>query len=161
MLTRWLIAAIHLLAFGFALASILRRTRGLRRCTSTEALPMIFSADNGWGASALVLIVTGVMRAFGGFEKGADYYLHAPFFHVKMAALVLILALEVAPMMALLRWRLAVRRGDVPDLTGARKYARIGTWQTLLLVVMVFAAAGMARGIGFDTGLDSGAQAGG
>ncbi|MDR3096943.1 MAG: DUF2214 family protein [Paraburkholderia sp.] len=148
MLIRWLLAAIHLLAFGWALASILRRTRGLRRCTSTEALPAIFSADNGWGGSAVVLIVTGAMRAFGGFEKGAGYYLHEPLFHVKMGALVLILLLEIAPMMALLRWRLAVRRGDVPDLTSAPKYARIGAWQTALLVVMVFAATGMARGIG-------------
>ncbi len=148
MLARWLLAAVHLLAFGFALASILRRSRGLRRCTSTEDLPLIFAADNGWGISALVLIVTGVMRAFGGYEKGADYYLHEPLFHIKMAALVLILLLEIAPMMSLVRWRLAVRRGDVPDLTGAARYARIGTWQTLLLVVMVFAATGMARGIG-------------
>lgn len=152
MLIRWLLAAIHLLAFGFALASILRRTRGLRRCTSTEALPQIFSADNGWGGSAVVLIVTGAMRAFGGFEKGADYYLHEPLFHVKMAALVLILLLEIAPMRALLRWRLAERRGDVPDLTRASNYARIGVWQTVLLVVMVFAATGMARGIGLATG---------
>ena len=152
MLTRWLLAAVHLLAFGFALASILRRTRGLRRCTSTEDLPAIFSADNGWGGSALVLIVTGTMRAFGGFEKGAGYYFHEPLFHVKMGALVLILLLEIPPMMALLRWRLAVRRGDVPDLTSAPKYARIGVWQTVLLVVMVFAATGMARGIGLDTG---------
>ncbi|WP_028216016.1 DUF2214 family protein [Paraburkholderia oxyphila] len=154
MLIRWLLAAIHLLAFGFALASILRRTRGLRRCTSTEALPAIFGADNGWGGSALVLIVTGAMRAFDGFEKGADYYLHEPLFHVKMGVLVLILLLEIAPMRALLRWRLAVRRGDVPDLTGAPKYARIGAWQTGLLVVMVFAATGMARGIGLATGGD-------
>ncbi|WP_233863730.1 DUF2214 family protein [Paraburkholderia adhaesiva] len=150
MVSSWLLASVHLLAFGFALASILRRSRGLRRCTSTEDLPSIFSADSGWGLSALVLIVTGVMRAFGGFEKGATYYFHEPFFHVKMAALVLILLLEIAPMMALLRWRLAVRRGDVPDLTGATKYARIGAWQTVLLIVMVFAASGMARGIGLD-----------
>ncbi len=152
MYSRWLLAAVHLLAFGYALAAILRRSRGLRRCTSTEDLPVIFSADNGWGLSALVLLVTGAMRAFGGFEKGATYYFHEPLFHVKMGALVLILLLEIAPMMALLRWRLAVRRGDVPDLTGARRYARIGTWQTVLLVVMVFAATGMARGVGLDTG---------
>lgn len=152
MISSWLLAAVHLLAFGFALASILRRSRGLRRCTSTEDLPLIFSADNGWGLSALVLIVTGAMRAFGGFEKGASYYFHEPLFHVKMGALVLILLLEIAPMMALLRWRLAVRRGDVPDLTGASKYASIGAWQTVLLVVMVFAASGMARGIGLDAG---------
>lgn len=150
MISSWLLASVHLLAFGFALASILRRSRGLRRCTSTEDLTGIFSADNGWGASALVLVVTGAMRAFGGFEKGASYYFHEPLFHMKMAALVLILVLEIAPMMALLRWRLAVRRGDVPDLTGASKYARIGAWQTVLLVVMVFAASGMARGIGLD-----------
>ncbi|MBB3000016.1 putative membrane protein [Paraburkholderia tropica] len=148
MLVRWLLAAIHLLAFGFALASIVRRSRGLRRCTSTEGLPAIFSADNGWGGSALVLIVTGAMRAFGGFERGANYYLHEPLFHVKMGAFALILLLEIAPMMALLRWRNAVKNGDVPDLTHAPKYARIGRWQTLLLVVMVFAATGMARGIG-------------
>ncbi|WP_321817735.1 MULTISPECIES: DUF2214 family protein [unclassified Paraburkholderia] len=151
MLIRWLLAAIHLLAFGFALASILRRTRGLRRCTSTEDLPMIFSADNGWGASAVVLILTGAARAFGGFEKGAEYYLHEPLFHLKMGALVLILLLEIMPMRALVRWRTAVSRGDVPDLTAAPKYARIGRWQTLLLVVMVFAATGMARGIGVET----------
>jgi putative membrane protein len=152
MISRWLLAAVHLLAFGFALASILRRSRGLRRCTSTEDLPGIFSADNGWGLSALVLIVTGAIRAFGGFEKGAAYYLHEPLFHVKMGALVLILLLEIAPMLALLRWRRAVRGGDVPDLTGAPRYARIGAWQTALLVVMVFAASGMARGIGIDAG---------
>jgi putative membrane protein len=152
MLIRWLLAAIHLLAFGFALASILRRSRCLRRCTSTEDLPGVFSADNGWGLSALVLVVTGPIRAFGGFEKGTSYYIHEPLFLVKMGALVLILLLEIAPMMALIRWRRAVRNGDVPDLTSAPRYARIGAWQTVLLIVMVFAASGMARGIGLDTG---------
>jgi len=152
MVASWLLAAIHLLAFGYALASILRRSRGLRRCTSTEDLPAVFSADNGWGLSALVLIVTGAMRAFGGFDKGAAYYLHEPLFHLKMGALVLIVALEVAPMMTLLRWRFAYRRGDVPDLTKAPAYSRIGGVQAALLVVMVFAAAGMARGIGAAAG---------
>jgi len=148
MFVRWLLAAVHLLAFGYALASILRRSRALRRCTTTEDLPAVFSADTVWGLCALVLIVTGVMRAFGGFEKGTAYYLHEPLFHLKMGALIVILALEVAPMMALLRWRVAYRRGDVPDLTAARRYSRIGHLQMLLLVVMVFAATGMARGIG-------------
>lgn len=148
MLASWLLAAVHLLAFGYAFASILRRSRGLRRCTTMEDLPAVFGADNGWGLSALVLIVTGVMRVFGGFEKGAAYYLHEPLFLLKIGVLILILVLEVGPMMALLRWRLAYRRGDVPDLTVAPKYSRTGRLQVLLLIVMVFAASGMARGIG-------------
>jgi putative membrane protein len=148
MLIRWLLAAVHLLGYGFALAAIIGRTRGLRRLRSPADLPRVFLADNVWGITAVILIVTGLMRVFGGFEKGADYYLHEPLFHLKMAALVLILIFEIAPMMSLIRWRIAVRNGETPDIARAGRFARIGHWQSILLVVMVFAASGMARGIG-------------
>ncbi|MGF6601610.1 putative membrane protein [Paraburkholderia sp. GAS448] len=148
MLFRWSLAAVHLLAFGLALASILGRSWALRRTSSPANVSAIFQADAGWGLSALVLIITGGMRAFGGYEKGGGYYLHEPLFHLKMAALILILLLEIAPMMALIRWRAAVRQGRVPDLSRAAHFARIGTVQTILLIVMVFAASGMARGVG-------------
>ncbi|HYS63364.1 MAG TPA: DUF2214 family protein [Paraburkholderia sp.] len=153
MLVRWLLAAIHLLAYGFALASILRRTWALRRATVPAALRSVFRADTRWGLSALVLIITGLMRVFGTYEKGADYYLHEPLFHVKMTLLVVILVLEVPSMLALMRWRAAVRKGDAPDLRKARSYAHLSVIQTVLLVLMVFAAAGMARGIGLPAGV--------
>ncbi|MEI5998912.1 DUF2214 family protein [Paraburkholderia bengalensis] len=148
MLIRWLLAAVHLLGYGFALAAIIGRTRALRRLTNAADLPRVFVADNAWGITAVILIVTGMMRVFGGFEKGADYYLHEPLFHLKMAALVLILLLEAAPMMTLIRWRVAVRKGETPDVSRAGRFARTGHWQSILLILMVFAASGMARGIG-------------
>jgi putative membrane protein len=148
MLIRWLLAAVHLLGYGFALASIIGRTRALRRLSGPADLPRVFLADNGWGITAVILIITGLMRVFGGFEKGAAYYLHEPLFHIKMTALVLILILEVMPMMTLLRWRSAIRKGETPDLARAGRFARIGHWQSILLILMVFAASGMARGIG-------------
>lgn len=148
MLIRWLLAAIHLLAYGFALASILRRSVALRHCSTSAGLPPVFHADGGWGISALVLIVTGAMRAFGGYEKGTEYYLHEPLFHLKMTALVLILLLEIAPMIGLIRWRIVLKKGGTPDLSRAKRYAGIGVVQVVLLVLMVFAASGMARGIG-------------
>lgn len=153
MLVRWLLAAVHLLAYGFALASILRRTWALRRATVPAALRSVFRSDTRWGLAALVLIVTGLMRAFGGFEKGADYYVHEPLFQAKMALLVLILVLEVPSMLALMRWRAALRKKAPPDLRRARSYARLGVIQTVLLVLMVFAATGMARGIGLPAGM--------
>lgn len=152
MLVRWLLAALHLLAYGFALASILRRTWSLRRASVPAALRSVFRADTRWGISALVLIVTGLMRVFGSYEKGADYYLHEPLFHVKMGLLVLIVLLELPSMLGLMRWRASIRRGAPPDLTGARTYARFSVIQTVLLVLMVFAATGMARGIGLPAG---------
>ncbi|WP_083237260.1 MULTISPECIES: DUF2214 family protein [Burkholderia] len=149
---RWLLAAVHLIAFGFALTSIAARNRALRRVAASAQradLPGVFSADAIWGICALVLIATGAVRAFGGFEKGGDFYLHAPLFHLKMGALALILVLELIPMVGLIRWRLTLRRGLMPDLGRARAYARIGHVQAVLMIVMVFAAAGMARGVGF------------
>ncbi|QMI46107.1 DUF2214 family protein [Burkholderia sp. MBR-1] len=151
MIVRWLLAAVHLMAFGVAFAGIAARNRALRRViASAQAadLPGVFKADAVWGASALVLIATGLARAFGGFEKGTAYYLHEPLFHLKMTALVLILLLEIVPMLGLLRWRGTVRRQQTPDLRRARTYVRIGHWQAVLVMVIVFAAAGMARGIG-------------
>ncbi|MDF3081570.1 DUF2214 family protein [Burkholderia sola] len=151
MIIRWLLAAIHLSAFGVAFAAIAARNRALRRLiASAQAvdLPGVFKADAVWGASALVLIATGVARAFGGFEKGTAYYLHEPLFHLKMTALVLILLLEVVPMLGLIRWRVAARRQQMPDIGRARTYVRIGHWQAVLVIVIVFAASGMARGIG-------------
>ncbi|AHI63579.1 DUF2214 family protein [Burkholderia thailandensis] len=149
---RWLLAAVHLLAFGFAVASISARNRALKRVAASRQsadLPDVFKADAIWGVSALVLITTGIVRAFGGFEKGGDYYLHAPLFHLKMGALALILVLELAPMTGLIRWRVSARRGMLPDLARAPAYARIGHVQAMLVAVIVLAATGMARGVGF------------
>jgi putative membrane protein len=108
-----------------------------------------FACDNLWGIAALVLLVTGGMRAFGGFEKGTDYYLHQPLFHLKMTLFVLILLIELAPMITLVKWRIALARGKVFDTTRAKLYARISHVEALLLVLMVIAATGMARGVTF------------
>lgn len=106
-------------------------------------------ADNLWGISALILLVTGGMRAFGGYEKGTDYYLHQPLFHLKMTLLVLILLIELAPMITLVKWRIASARGAALDTERAKLYARISHVEALLLVLMVIAATGMARGVTF------------
>ncbi len=148
---RWLLAAVHLSAFGFALAGIAGRHRALRRVVASPQaadLSGVFRSDAMWGLSALVLILTGLARAFGGFEKGGAYYLHAPLFHLKMGVFLLILLLELGPMVGLIRWRIALKRGVAPDLARARGYARTGHLQAVLMILMVFAAAGMARGIG-------------
>lgn len=154
MLIRWLLAAIHLLAFGFALASVLARARALRRLDASNSVQAnavvlrdVFRADSLWGVTALFLLITGLMRAFGGFEKGASYYLHEPLFHLKMTALVLIVAIEISPMMALIRWRVAAGHGGAIDLGRARRFAWMSDLEAGLVMLMVVAASGMARGV--------------
>lgn len=150
MLTHWFLAAAHLLAFAMALASVSARGNALRVLTNTEpsAVRRVLIADNIWGISALVLLITGGLRAFGGYEKGTEYYLHQPLFHLKMTLLVFILLLEFMPMIRLIKWRIALARGASLDLHQTGLFARISHIQALLVVLMVIAATGMARGVG-------------
>ncbi|WP_460116293.1 DUF2214 family protein [Pseudomonas sp. H2_D02] len=148
MLAHWSLAAIHLLAFALGFWAVLTRGTALRRLAGgADVVRNVLVADNAWGLSALVLLVTGGMRAFAGYEKGADYYLHQPLFHLKMTLFVAILLLEIAPMIALIKWRIALGKGRAIDPSRAGRYARISHLEALLLILMVIAATGMARGV--------------
>ena len=67
---------------------------------------------------------------------------------MKMALLLVILVLEIRPMMALIRWRIALGRGTTPDTSAALAFARISVVQAVLVLLMVAAATAMARGFG-------------
>ncbi|MGH8384907.1 MAG: DUF2214 family protein [Pseudomonas sp.] len=148
MLTHWFLAAVHLLAFALGFWAVLVRGTNFQRLAKGAGdARSVLIADNFWGISALILLVTGGMRAFGGYEKGTDYYLQQPLFHLKMTLLVLILLLEVAPMVTLIKWRVALARGATIDAGRAKLFARISHFQALLVLLMVVAATGMARGV--------------
>jgi len=147
-LIRWLFAAVHLLALGVGLGAVWARGQALRHQLDPAGLRRVFYADSWWGISALLWIGTGLVRAFGGLEKGSAYYLGNHLFWAKMSLLVLILLLELRPMIALVRWRIALARGTQPDTRSAAAFARISFVQAVLVTLMVLAATAMARGYG-------------
>jgi len=148
MSTRWLLAAIHLLGLGIGLGAVWARARALKGELDPPGLRRVFYADTWWGIAALVWISTGVWRAFGGVEKGADYYLHNHLFLGKMGLLMVILLLEIVPMVTLIRWRAKLARREPVDTSAARRLADTSLVQAVLLLLMVVAATGMARGYG-------------
>src|SRR5512143_826539 len=138
MLLRWILAALHLLGFGLALGSIWARARSLAQVSrEPAALGRVFTADNWWGVSALLLLSTGLARLFLGSEKSPGYYFASSVFLAKMIGVVLVFALEVGPMVRLLRWRLLERRGQPVTPTGTDGLARISYLQTVLLLVLL------------------------
>lgn len=148
MLVHWSLAAIHLLAFAMGFWAVLTRGTAFRRLAAGAGeARSVLVADNLWGISAIVLLISGGMRAFGGYEKGTDYYLHQPLFHLKMTFFVVILLLEIAPMIALIKWRIALSRGTTIDTGRAKLFARVSHVEALLVLLMVVAATGMARGV--------------
>ena len=148
MTARWLAASLHLLALGIGLGAVWARGRALRSSLDAGALRQVFFADTLWGLAAVLWISTGLWRLLAGLEKGTGYYLQNHLFLTKMALLVLVLLLEIRPMITLIRWRKTVSRGESPDTRAAPLLARISFVQAWLIVLMVFAATAMARGLG-------------
>jgi putative membrane protein len=146
-MARWIVASLHLLALAIGFGSIVARGRALRGTLDAGGLSRVFLADTFWGIAAVLWLATGIPRAFAGLEKGTAYYLGSPLFRLKMGVFLLILALEVWPMVTLIRWRIQLRKGTPIDTTPARAMGRISDLEALLVVTMVFIATALARGL--------------
>ena len=142
------VAALHFLALGIGLPSIYLRGRALKGRLDAEGLRRLFVADNIWGLAAALWIATGLLRAFAGLEKGTAFYMASRLFWVKLDLFLLVFALEVWPMVALIRWRRQLRRGQTPDTSRARVFYILTHAEMALVVAIVFVAAFMARGFG-------------
>lgn len=143
------VSSLHVLALAIGLPSVWWRGRALKGRLEPEGLQQLFVADSLWGIAALLWIVTGLLRAFGGLEKGTEFYLHSPLFWVKMALFACVLMLEIWPMLTFIRWRGQLRRGQAPDTSRARTFYVLNHVEMGIVVVMVFVASLMARGIGY------------
>jgi putative membrane protein len=143
------VSSLHLLALAIGLPAVFLRGRALKGQLDVDGLRRLLAADNAWGVAAGLWLVTGLLRAFGGLEKGTDFYLRSPLFWTKMALFLVILLLEVRPMVTFIRWRIQLGRGLPVDTSVARRLYTLNHIELALVVVMVFVAGMMARGIGF------------
>ncbi len=155
-----MLAWLHLLALGVGLGGVWGRARALhdslRDPADDRALKRAFVADTWWGIAAVVWLVTGFWRLLGSTEKSTTYYLSNHAFLAKMAMVVAILALELWPMITLIRWRM--RKGE-PNTRDAGRIEAISYVECALVIGIVFAAVSMARGFGVRGGSSSGTVA--
>lgn len=142
----YLLATLHLLILAIGIAAVYARWRALRDLKGAAGLPAVFLADNWYGVAAIGWVITGLWRAFGGLEKGSEFYLESHWFIGKMGLFALVFLLEIFPMIMLIRWRMARKRGTTIEMDPAQLMARLTFLQLPLLVLMVFMATAMARG---------------
>jgi putative membrane protein len=143
-----IVAALHFLALGLGLPSVFLRGRALKTRLDRAGLARLFATDTVWGVAAVLWLVTGLLRAFGGLEKGSAFYLASHAFWLKLALFGLVVVLEIWPMTTFIRWRIVLRRGGAPDTSAARALFLVNHVQLALVVVIVFVATFMARGYG-------------
>ena len=147
-MTRWLLASFHLLAFGIGLGAVWVRARALSGALDPDCVRRVLRADSWWGVAALLWLATGLPRLLIGTEKPTAWYLANHLFWLKMALFIGVFLLELGPMVAFIRWRTALSRGQAPDTTLAPRWALISRIETGLVLLLLFVATAVARGYG-------------
>lgn len=152
-MTFWaaLASALHLLSLALGLGGIVLRavafSQGAQDPEQMAWRPRLFLADNLWGIAALFWIGTGLWRLFAGLEKPMIWYLSYGVFWFKMALFGLIFALELPPMIMLIKARIAAgKQAWQPSQTVLKRYALLSWVEASLTVSIVFVAALMAHG---------------
>jgi putative membrane protein len=147
------LAALHFLGLGLAFLGSGSRINAFDKVAQGDRgqLKTVFAADNIWGASAILLLATGLVRAFSSYEKGSAFYLNNTAFYVKLGLFLLVFALEILPMLTLIKWRIAEAKGSIVPtellVKKSRKMRRISIVQMFLLIALVLTALTMARGL--------------
>ncbi|MDQ2766939.1 MAG: DUF2214 family protein [Gemmatimonadota bacterium] len=131
----------------FALVGILAAELALcRPGVNGAALTRLAKVDGSYGSVALLIIVVGICRVIYGL-KGAQYYLHNPWFWGKMSAIVIVALLSIFPTIAILRWRKAAgtEPGFAPPERSIMRVRQYLMAELGFLAVVLVCAATMAR----------------
>ena len=145
MIVAALLSAIHLLTLALGLGAVIWRGRALASPLDERGWDQLLAADSAWGVAAGLWIASGVARLFFG-GKALAFYTHNGFFWIKMGLFATVFLLELAPMVAFIRVRGARRRRLPPPPLPLARFRRINAIEAALVVVIVVAAAFMARG---------------
>ncbi|QNP40893.1 DUF2214 family protein [Lysobacter solisilvae (ex Woo and Kim 2020)] len=150
MLKDLLLASFHHLLFFALIAMLVTESVLLRGRVDGVVVQHLARLDSGYGMSAGLLLVVGLLRVFQGV-KGYDFYLHNPWFHAKLGCFVLAGLLSILPTIRFLRWRkaLAADPAFVPAAGEVAALARIVRFELLLVAAILVFAAMMARYGGF------------
>ena len=156
---RLALAALHLLSLALGVFALTARARALAAAQKNDELKPVFFWDAVYGAVAIVWLGSGVWRAFGGVEKGTDYYLSNHAFWTKMLLLAALLVVEVILAVTFVRFRIFVKKGEAVSLAKKARLVRLHHVEFALVLGMIVMATLLARGVGVVNPKASGASA--
>jgi putative membrane protein len=144
-----LFAFLHHVAAFALFAALIVQLVNLRGTLTVDRARTIQVADMILGAAAGVLLVVGLIRVFY-FEKGYYYYFQSHSFLAKFTLFIVLALASIIPTLEFLRWRTAIKAGQVPNVTETKlkSVRRIVHYELLGVVLIILFAALMAKGIG-------------
>lgn len=142
-------AYLHFVAIFLLFALLVLEHQLFRLPLNFKRARSLFRVDLAFGIAAGVVLVTGAARAMR-YGKGLDYYLNNSFFHAKLGLFVVVALLSIYPTVTFLKWRPALKAGQIPTISPnhARLVKLVIRIELLALLTLPLLAALMARGLG-------------
>lgn len=141
-----LLAALHYLGAMVMMACLVAEHLLLRPELEPARVRSLARIDAIYGLVALIQLAGGLARMAA--EKGVDFYLHNPLFHLKMSAFVVLGLLSIYPTMRIMRWRRAVRSSGLFMPADFRRVQLLVRLEIFVLALLPVLASLMARGVG-------------
>ncbi|CAJ0744194.1 hypothetical protein R16034_04212 [Ralstonia edaphis] len=144
-----LLAYLHYISIFTLIVFITAEAVVLRPDMTPEIRKRLARYDAAYGAAAVAVVVTGVLRVVYG-AKGYAFYVHNPVFHLKVGLFILVGLMSIVPTINILRWK---KQGKtLPDFVPTpSEIAKTRRWvmiESHLIIFIPLAAVLMARGIG-------------
>ncbi len=142
-------AYLHFVAIFLLFALLVLEHQLFRLPLNFARARSLFRVDLAFGIAAGLVLVTGAARAMR-YGKGLDYYLNNSIFHAKVGLFVVVALLSILPTVTFLRWRPALKAGQVPVVSPstARWVKTVIRVELLALFLLPLLATLMARGFG-------------
>lgn len=135
---------IGIIAIAVALVSELLHLEASENLAWVRHLAWV---DFAYLAAAILVLVTGVLRLLW-YGKGPSFYLHNPFFYIKLALFVAIGLISIAPTRYMLRWRRDAIASILPPPEEVAHVRRYVIAELAMFILIPLFAVLAARGIG-------------
>ncbi len=149
MLIHALMSSLHFVFAMTLVSAVVYEFFTFRKGFTLEDAKKIQKADAIYGLSAIMVLTIGFIRVYY-FEKGTGYYFSNIFFILKLAAFSFVGACSIYPTIRFLKWKSWIKKDEVP-VVEEKEYNNIRTLISLELVglvIMIFCASMMAKGLG-------------
>lgn len=143
------LAYLHFTAIFMLFAFLTTQAVLMRSPLDERAIRLLGRVDMFYGLSAVLVLVTGLLR-LGLGAKGADFYMSAWPIYVKVGLFIVVGLISIKPTLEFIKWRRALDHDPAWKLPAAAQAAmrRIVMIEVRLAALIPVFAVIMARGLG-------------
>jgi putative membrane protein len=144
-----LIPYLHYIGIMVLMGSLIAEHLFLKPSINNEQIKSLATVDMIYVISAILVLVTGLLRWFV-YGKGYDFYMNTSLFHIKLTLFIVIAIISLFPTVKIYKWNRQVKKGEIPDIRekSIKKLLMLVRVELLLLCIIPMLAVLIGRGVG-------------